>query len=256
MNFSVEYSVTERGRKVPSYRLDTDLNGEVSLLELLEFTKQSLIVIADQTLREEQANGFDKDPVVIVDGRVNKPVIAVNPLGKIEFVSRRNMDEILLATMKGIIERSRVVTGQYIRSHRVFLNGKQVADDLPSLERWLATSPELADKDLFRFVNIAPYARKLERLGVTAQRSNTRSVKSRDKKQRSGTHILAANGAYFLTARSIRRLFKRNSTIAFSFISGMSLGISAGFKAAGVRKSPRPYLYPSILVSVKESGIL
>lgn len=267
MEFSVDVSVTETGRGAPAYNLDSDLNGEVTLAEFLEFTKASLIIIASETLKEEQANGFDPKPIVAVDGQKNKPVIAVSPLGSIEFTSKASMDAILQDTYEAIRFRSPVDTGKYIKSHYVFLNGIQVASDFSSFEAWLATRPEFKEKDLIRFVNIQPYARKLERYGITAQRQQSRTVKSSDKRGRSGVNgrILAPNGTYFLTTRAIRRKYKRNSIISFSFLSGSSLGLSATFKTqtGGARgggsfrrkKSGRTYLYPTITISVQESGI-
>jgi len=266
MAFTVEIDVRENGRKSPQYDVSTDLTGELTLAELLDFTKQSLIIVSHEVLNEELAAGFDPKFKTVVDGRVNKKVENVNPLGSIEFHSRRDMKEIILATYNGILSRSKVKTGRYIRSHYVFLNGTQVAIDLPTLESWLATNPAFDDKDFIRFVNIQPYARKLERLGVTAQRTNIRTQKSRDERGRSGTHILAPNGTYFLTCRSIRRLYKRNSVIKFGFISGSNLGLSASFKtqASGARggargkikRGARTYLYPTITISVAESGVL
>lgn len=265
-SFSVEVSVTENGRKSPGYSLDTDLDGEVSLAEFLAFTKQTLILVAYEVLTEEQAQGFDKEPVVVVDGRLNKPVASVSPLGSLEFRSRVSVNEIVLATYNGILQRSPVDTGRYISGNYVFLNGTQVATDLSSLTSWLASNPDFKESDLIRFVNINPYARKLERYGVTAQRQQSRTQQSRDKKKRSGDRILAPNGAYYLTTRSIRRLFKRNSIIAFSFIPGSQIGLSQNFKtqSAGVRgggkrvraKKNRTYLYPTITISVSESGTL
>ena len=118
MNFAVDVTVEESGRKRPEYTLDSDLNGEISLADFLEFTKSALIVTADAVLREEQNLGFDKDPVVVVDGRQNKPVINVDPFGKIEFVSKANMDDIILDTYKGILDRSPVDTGLYKSGNR------------------------------------------------------------------------------------------------------------------------------------------
>lgn len=265
-SFSVEFSVTEKGRKSPKYTLDTDLNGEVSLASFLEFTKANLIIIADQVLREEQARGFDPKPVVVVDGRQNKPVISVNPLGKLEFFARAQIKGLILEAYNAIRDRSPVDTGQYVRSNYVFLNGKQVANSLETLNLWLATNPALKQSDLIRFVNITPYARRLERLGVTAQRQSRRTEKSRDKRGRSGGTILAPNGTYFLAARAIKRKYKNNSRIKFSFIPGSSLGLSASFKmqtsgardgGTGKRKKPgSTYLYPSITIGVSELGVI
>lgn len=254
MRFDVQVSVVESGRKVPQYTLDTDLNGEISLQELLDFTKKSLIVIADQTLQEEQLQGFDKNPIVVVDGRRNKPVVSVSPFGSIEFISKVSINQIALDTYTAILDRSPVDTGKYKSSHYVFLNGKQVATDIITLQTWLATNPTVGDRDLLRFVNIQPYARKLERLGVTDQRQKSRTVKSKDARQRSGVNgrILAPNGTYFLAARSIRRKYKNNSGIKFGFISGSSLGIAGSFSGAGKRQA---YLYPTISILVQGGGI-
>lgn len=259
-SFTVDFSVEENGRKRPEYTLDTDLNGEISLADFLEFTKSSLIITADTVLAEEQLLGFEKNPVIVVDGRQGKSVLNVNPFGTIEIVSRVNMQDILLETYKGIIHRSPVDTGQYVKSHYVFQNGKQVATDLASLESWLASNPKFEQKDLIRFVNIQPYARKLERRGITAQNQGqlikTRTVKSRDKRKAAqGITVAAPNGAYYLTSRAIRAKYKRNSVIKFSFISGASLGISGNFKVGRKGKPGRPYLYPTIIISVEEGGI-
>lgn len=256
--FAVDFTVEENGRKRPEYTLVTDLNGEVSLADFLEFTKSSLIVTADTVLREEQGQGFDKDPVVVVDGRTGKSPASVNPFGTIEFVSRVNVTDMLLETYEGILGRSPVLTGRYKSSHYVFLNGKQVASDLQSLKAWAATNPEFQEKDFVRFVNIQPYGRKLERLGVTAQRQQSRTSRSKDK--RSGetrVRLRQPNGTYFLTARSIKSKYKRNSSIRFGFISGGSLGIVGNFQSGrrGKNSAGRPYLYPSITIYLTERGM-
>ena len=255
MEFAVDIQVTESGRRRPEYTLNSDLDGKVSLQDFLEFTRASLIVIADEVLTEERAKGF-RPAVTLVDGSPSKPVHKVNPLGTIEFIAKAPMKDILLETYNGILGRSPVLTGDYKRSHYVFLNGRQVATDLASLEAWLNSNPTFEEKDLIRFVNIQPYARKLELLGVTGQRQQSRTVKSRNKNRAaSGATYRVPNGTYFLTARSIRSKYKRNSIIRFSFISGQSLGITGSFKTGRKGKPGRPYLYPTITISVQESGI-
>lgn len=148
------------------------------------------------------------------------------------------------------------MTGNYRRSNYVFLNGKQVATDPTSLKAWIEAGPEIKDNDLIRFVNIAPYARKLERYGVTKQRSKTKTRNSTDKKKRSGPKILSPNGVYFLATRAIGRKYKKNSSIKFGFIKGSGLGIVGSFaKRKGERKSSGTYLYPSITIVVKGGGL-
>lgn len=232
-----------------------DFNGSLSLADLFAFTKQTLILTSFEVLREEQAIGFDPTPVIAVDGVIGKSPFNVNPLGTIDIVARADMGDILLTTYQGLLDRSPVLTGRYKSSNYVFWNGKQVATDMTSLRSWIEGDPQFNDKDLIRFANLQPYARKLERTGVTADRTKTRLTQNRRQKSK-GTFTLAPNGDYFLTARTIRAKYSRNSIIRFEFISGSQLGLSGSF-APNVKtgKPGRAYLYPSILISVQESGI-
>ncbi len=256
MQFTLEYGVFEDGRKAPEYSLETDLRGEISLADFLAFTKSSLIIIADQVLKEEQDNGFDKNPVLVVDGSQSKPIANVSPLGSIEFVSRANITDIIRETFDGLIFRSPIDTGKYVSSHVVLLNNSEVARGQNSLDSWLATNPQFKDSDTIKFVNLQPYARKLERLGVSGQRQQSRTVKSRDKrKAASGGRILAPNGAYFLTTRAIKAKYKQNINIKFSFIPGGQLGLKGSFKVGRNGKPGRSYLYPIIILTVNERGI-
>ena len=272
-NFGVEFSVSENGRKAPNWTIDSDIGGELSLEALLKFTKANLLLIADQALSEEQAKGFDKNPVVHVDGKLNKPLIQVHPLGKIEFTKRQQLSEVLRFVYDGILSRAPVKTGLYKKSNFVFVNGRQVASDKASFESWLAKNPQVEAKDIIRFVNIQPYARKLERYGVTAQKKKYRTRKSKDARGRSGNslgEVLAPNGAYFLTTRSAARIYKNNLQILFKYIPGSDFGFSAKFKtpskgivaSKGKRKGKalghkgaRTYLYPSILLKIRETGL-
>lgn len=271
MEMSLDYSVYEKGKKVPSFKIDTDLSGEVTLEEFLSFTKRSLIIIADQVLREEQSQGFPKDPVVVVDGRLNKQVIDVNPLGKIQFIAKKDaVNEIILKIYESIVKRSPVDTGTYFDGNVVAYNGKVIATNKLELDQWAETDEanNIKPGEIVRFFNVYPYSGRLERHGVTAQRQTVREVKSTDKKKRSGETIQAPNGAYYLTSRSIRRTAKYNAKIYFEFIPGTEIGLDklpVKTKAGqSLRKSFKPgpgqrffgsYVYPSIRVIFTEGGI-
>ena len=192
-----------------------------------------------------------------VDGKVGKPVGDVSPLGTIEFTSRADMKDIILDTCASIMQKSPVLEGTYKRSNYVFLNGLQVATSEGELQSWLNSNPEFKDSDVIRFVNIQPYARKLERLGVTGQRQQSRTVSRRERKSgQIRVRYAQPNGTYFLTARAIKTKYKRNTGVQFTFVSGSSLGIAGNFRAGKRGKPGRPYLYPSIVIRVSERGII
>lgn len=258
--FAVDISVFERGRRKPEYSLDSDLTGEMTLQELLEWTKTALIVTADEVLKDEQSLGFDKDPIMLVDGRRNRDIRTVSPLGRIDFIARQEVGDVLIDAYKGVLNRSKVLTGRYKGSHYVFHNGAQIATSLRELEVWFAfKTVEIKDKDTFRIVNIQPYARKLELLGVTAQRTNKKTEdKGRRKGIKTGQVFKVPNGAYQLTTRSIKSKYKQNVLIRFSFLSGSSLGLAGTFKSGrkGKNSAGRPYLYPSIIITIQERGTI
>ncbi len=258
MKISVGVQVTEKGTGSPKWSLEGDLDGKITLEDFLAFTKRSLITITDQVVREEQARGFDKNPLFIVDGRQNKKVIDVNPLGRIDVVARANIDEMLLWTFEGLVERSPVLEGIYSISHVVYYNNNAVASDLSSLRSWLASKPDFKPTDKIIIVNVQPYARRLESLGVTKSRQQSRTVKSRDKKKAArGIRTIVPNGTYFLTYRSVRYKYKNNANIRFTLISGATLGLAPVFKSARNVKKGRPgraYLYPAIVISLNSTG--
>lgn len=260
----LKVSIRENGKDTTNFRISEDLTGRVSLQELLDNLQATLVFIGESVLSEEQAKGFDKDPVVIVDNKKNKPVKEVSPFGKIEYVSRISVEKLLLETYLAILGRSPVDTGLYKKSNYVVYNNTQVATDLPSFQAWLGSGLTLKEKDKIRFINVQPYARKLERLGISAgnERPSPRFARSKDKLQRSGPKILAPNGAYFLAARAVKRVFKNNSFIKFGFTSGQQLGLSGHFKtsardkALALKGKARAYLYPTITIYIQSAGLL
>lgn len=268
MNFSLDYSVYEKGKKSPEYTLDSDIAGDVSFQDFLDFMKKSLLTVADTVLREEQGKGFDKDPVIAVDNRIGKPLIQVKPFGSITFTARQDISEVSLEIYQGLLDRSPVDTGLYKKNHVVFFNGKVIATDPQELKTFFDSNPEMKDGDILRFINVVPYAGRVERRGIRSGSPNkVRRVKSRDKRQRSGPVVDAANGAYYLTARQALRKYKFNSKIYFEFYPGRALeGIGnlsqkngKPFRRTfieGNKKGYRgPYVYPSIRIVIQTGGI-
>lgn len=255
MKISVEMTVQENGvvKESRGYLRDS----AIELTDLLEWTKSQLLVIADQTLTEEQEKGFDKEPVMLVDGKPNKAVRSVSPLGQIEFIARADFQEVLFDTYISLMRRSPVKSGRYIDSHYVFHNGIQIANDYARLQKWANSGPELKDNDTIRIVNIQPYARRLELLGVTAQRTQSRKEDAgRRNKKKKGVMVRMPNGAYQLTARAIKAKYKNNLGIRFTFLPGTSLGLSGVFKGGRKKNSSgRPYLYPTIAFTINSRGL-
>lgn len=268
---NVSVSVREVGNKGISYNIVHDLKGETTLKDFFVFTKKLLQAVAVNALREEQIRGFPKDPIVVVDGRTNKSVSDVSPIGKIQFISPRlSFSKLIEETYVEIVFRSKIVSGTYAAGNFVFFNGVVVATTVTELRAWLKSGPVISPGNIVRFVNVLPYARKLERSGVTAQRSKPRVVKSRDRKQRSGQFIGAPNGVYFLSSRHVARKYKFNAAIKFSLILGSTLGVQ-NFPAVtksgktlrrnykGSAKNPKntgPYLYPSITITIGNRGVV
>lgn len=246
--FKVEYKVSGGGKRAPKFTLDQDLNGEMTIEDIRQSQKDLLLSVAAEVLREEVDRGFPRDFITYVDGR-KKPVEQVKPFGKIEFVSPMSVDEVLIATMEAIEERSKVVTGAYMRSHEVTFNGVVVARDSSSLASWLNSGPTMKPKDIITFINTQPYARRLERYGITKDSSPM----PKGQKRTPGR----PNGTYRLAYRSVRRKYRRNVKILFRMIPGNELAGLTGqrtFKRGRKGSVGRAYLYPSIQIIIGSDG--
>ena len=263
MEFTVSYTVKERGKNRPEYNVDNDINGNATLENLFAFTKGALIQISDEVLREEQADGFDKKPTLVVDNKLNRRKEDVNPLGKIQYIARSNVKEIVMACYDLIRRKSPVRKGNYLSNNLAFFNGTLIARSRSELERWLDNKKDFEPRDIVRFVNTSPYARKLERYGVAAGKmgsivKNTkyRQAKKHEKRRNGASQILKPNGAYALAFRALQRSFKNNSFLKFELIQGQKLGLT---RQDGLYKKGRikgqPYFYPSILISLVEAGL-
>lgn len=262
--------VYERGSPDNRYTLDTDLNGEVSMKDLLEYSRRALIATAKTVLSEELARGFDKNYMTLIDNSRKKNLQEVSPLGKIQFIAQAQATNLITDLYKLILFRSPIDTGLYKDSHLVFVNGELVARNLHQLLGYMKTAPVLTAGTVIRFVNIMPYASKLERQGITAGNSpgKLRLGLSRSKKKRAaGVKIRQPNGAYFLALKEFRSSFGRNVKSFFEFYNGKALGIpgavgapTTGYrgnklrydfatprsKKGGKERKPRPYTFPTI----------
>ena len=257
----VSVQIKEKGR---TWKLEDDLQGEVTMGQLLQFTKQSLIILSDVALKEEQARGFPQKPILVVDNVRNKPIDQVNPLGKIEFLAPVSSIKVIRDAYKEILYTSKVVTGTYYDLNWVYYNGVLIATKMSELDNWLKNPPVPSYKDRVRFVNVAPYAARLERLGVSIGKTKPLKKKSKKNKFGKGQYTTTtANGAYMLASRKIRSSIKNLSDVRFEFKFGDVIDAPAvrlpqgigrttykGGKLQGMR-----YLYPTILISLYDVGL-
>lgn len=286
----VSVSVSEGGVRIP-YSFERDTEGKLTFEQEVEFLKQAKIGIAKDVLREEIRNKtFPEEYTRFVDNSRNKPLEAVTPFGPIEFVNgEQDIGEALLGIARTINKFSPVgvnlpgQTKKYIDFNIVFFNGELVARNFRQLRTFVEN--ELPNRnvsfgDLFRFVNISPYARRLERKGVIGKRfgSKVRKVKSKYRRSSSYSRLARANvqvaresGAYYVSARAAKRQYKGSGFIDFKWLSGAEIGISdieriasgnsrqkfrTTFKTGSLVKGSagRPYVYPSIRLKVTDQS--
>lgn len=259
LDFSISASERGRGAANVKWNLQSDVNGEVTLRELLEYVRVAQIRVTQDVLEDELRRGFPEDYVTITDGRKGKPFRLVKPLGRIDILARETVSEFVKLMFQEVIRLSKVVTGQYIKSHVLLYNGKGVATTLTEAVAW-AEKADLKTGDVIRLINTAPYARRLELLGVTSMGYNRKTGKSKDKKRANrGIIVRKPNGAYRQAYRKIRNRFKGSGKLQFKFLPGGQIGgLSGGrrnFKPRRKGEDGRPYLYPSLVWRVDTQGV-
>jgi len=263
---SIQLQVTEGGRRAPQYIIENDLDGEISARDLIKFSQQAIIQIAKAVLVEEQGKGFDLKPVLIVDNKYNKKESDVRPFGSIEYIARQSGKDILNFIYQSIYDRSPLKKGGYMSNNLVLYNEVEVARLPSQFDAWLKNKPSFKDGDKIRFVNFAPYANKNELDGVTERGVNTVRRVTKDRKGRvknGGKKFRKPNGTYTLAYRAVKRKYKGNAIIKYEQVLGSDFGLTSPARGSGIgrirqkgRDKGRTYVYPSILVYIKEGGIL
>ena len=253
---SITYKVTDSfGGGIIT--LDGDIQGKATLGQLLEFTKKSLIKIAKEALEEEQARGFDKSPVTVVDRSTTKTIEQVSPLGRIQFFTRADIGDLLIEAYDTVLRLSKVVSGEYYDSHQVIHNNKVVASTRGQLAAYLKIA-DTKPGDYWAIANSTPYARRLETLGVSALGSNPkRKEKKYRNRRRGGGKIRITkppNGAYQLSYQSLKATMGQFVLIRFKFVPGSELGLTGSFTTGTRNQIGRPYLYPVITIADIKGG--
>lgn len=273
ISLKVDVDVRE-GRRESNIRVES-LKKDFTLEELENFVKGALISIAQQALKEEQAKGFTKNPIVTVDNRQNKRVEDVKPFGKIQYDEKVAANTFIMDVYRKVIELSPVDTGTYATHHVVLYNGNFIANTVAELQAWFDSGPQVKQGDKFIIVNSAPYSGKLERDGTVFGKSSNRVLgKSVDRNIRRRFRnapdgmVRRPNGVYFLTARLFRRNFAANYFFEFGFMPGPKLNITEStppnrvgpglsypsrrtFAKKKNQKYYGPYVYPYIKITAR-----
>lgn len=236
------------------------------LEDMLKDIKQFMIEISKEVLTEEQGRGFDKNPTTLVDGR-KKPVSSVNYLGKIEHIASQNIDVMVKDVYSMIQEKSKVVTGLYKSLNYVLLDNKIIATNEGELTTFFESPPLFFPGSRITFVNIAPYAQRMELQGVTKGRVSMKVGKSRDKREeRKGVMVRKPNGVYALSSRAAKRKYGKLARVKFELLPSDYLGFTrpippnskqkfrATFDPNG-RYNAGFYILPTISIIIGESGI-
>jgi len=215
-----------------------------------QWVKEATIQAAETALTQEVARGFDNKPVVVTDGMPRRDYHGVKPFGRIEFIRRPQMAEAVLWALDMLRKRSPVLTGRYVQSHAVLLNGAQIEGDIK------AALQDVKDGDRVQIVNSQPYAKKIEgrrarSKGRGANRTKTAAV--------AGLSRQAPRGVYErVVLPMLVRRYGRSMFFDFKFVK-LSTGVKSwGWSGGGASRKRilRDHVFPSLQFYIKPTGAL
>lgn len=168
-----------------------------------KWVKENTIAAGEAELKSQVAMGFDPQPVVITDGVPRRDYNQVKPFGKIEFARRANMADAVLWALDELRKKSPVLTGRYVATHTVMINGVEVVGNLRvALSR-------LGPADRVQIVNPQPYARKIE--GARANKKTGRG-------KRAALSMQAKRGVYQVIHRALLARYGRVLFVDFTYV--------------------------------------
>ena len=203
------------------------------------------VKVAEQALIAAVAKGFDNQPIVVTDGKPHADYRLVRPFGRIEFIRRPTMADAVLWALDQLRKRSPVLTGRYVQSHTVLINGRQIEGDIQT------ALANVKPTDRVQIVNPQPYARKLE--GATANKKTGRGQRKAASKQ-------ARSGIYRVVQRGMVQRYGRSLFVDFKYVK-LDTGVKVwgdqggGYRPSGTRSTVkrvlRDQVYPAIQVYIK-----
>ena len=214
-----------------------------------QWVKEATIKAAETALVAEVAKGFDNQPVVVTDGMPRRDYHGVRPFGRIEFIRRPQMAEAVLWALDMLRKRSPVLTGRYVQSHTVLLNGAEITGDVKTALQ------NVKDTDRVQIVNPQPYAKKIEgrkarSRGRGAARTRTASV--------AGLSRQAPRGVYErVVLPMLVRRYGRSMFFDFRFVK-LNTGIKSwGWSGGGAARKRilRDHVFPCLNFFIKPTGV-
>lgn len=214
-----------------------------------EWVKANTIAVAERALREEVGRGFDNQPVVVTDGTPRRDYLQVKPFGKIEFIRRPQMADAVLWALDALRKRSPMLTGRYVQSHAVLLNGAEITGDLR------AALAAVKDTDRVQIVNPLPYAKKIEGRksrgkGRGANRTKTAAV--------AGLSKQAPRGVYERVVLPLLvQRYGRSMFFDFKYVK-LNSGVKVkGYQGGGAarKRIMRDHVYPALNFFIKPTGL-
>ena len=203
-----------------------------------QWVKENTIAVAQRVLREEVRRGFDSQPVVVTDGMPRRDYLQVKPFGRIEFAARTSMAEAVRWALTELQKRSPVLTGRYVSSHTVMINGAEVQGNI-----WVALR-NVQPTDRVQIVNPQPYARKIE--GATANKRTGRGKRAALSRQ-------ARSGVYRVVLRALVNRFGKALFFDFKYVN-LNTGIKVWGKR-GARRVQRDQVYPALQFFIKPTSL-
>ena len=214
-----------------------------------QWVKEATIKAAETALVAEVAKGFDNQPVVVTDGMPRRDYNSVRPFGRIEFIRRPQMAEAVLWALDMLRKRSPVLTGRYVQSHTVLLNGTEITGDVK------AALQGVKETDRVQIVNPQPYAKKIEgrkarSKGRGANRTKTAAV--------AGQSRQAPRGVYErVVLPMLVRRYGRSMFFDFKFVTLNSGVKSWGWSGGGAARKRilRDHVFPCLNFFIKPTGV-
>lgn len=166
-----------------------------------------------------------------VDGRANAPLESVNPDGGsiiVEFEQAALIGEVLQWIGRTLTERSPYVSGAYKQGHKLLADGQEVA-----------MSGKIEPAEEYTFVNMVPYARRIEIGKTKSGRSFVLQVENR---------------IYERTAKDAKAKFGKAADIQFAYREATGAHRLAHSSGRGRgRRTGDAVSAPAIIVRLKKS---